>query len=732
MHLAKTQFKKVKRVLALMLSAVMLMSGCGKRSEAEGEIVLIDPVSSANVTETVSRRTIYDYEVLDGGVFPIITEYPAATGMKAADIGYFPGQRVYTGNVLFSGDMKDYYDQEKSIRDTLDNLIVSYAESRRVNEIKLRELNYFIEARDDSNLPNSPYMQIIVQKALFEKELLEYTINDNDMVFNLDVAHYNQLLYRLEQNQEKRLVRTHMNGTMVAVANVSPGALISEGTNVAAVTDGHSLNILAEYRSTRDIENAKEYYAIIDGKRYELTYVPYSATELSALKASGTEVYSVFRFEDPEALVKVGQKANIVVIKEKKEDILSVSNSAIHRDDGGYYVSLVSGDKAYITKGMTDGVFTEIISGVSEGDVLLLDSYNEAPENVATLSRGDFYIKYEGTGYLYYPDIYNISNTVKYGTVTLTLKNVVEGQRVKKGDVIAYVSVAENSVILEELTLKLTRLYEKRQRAQESVDDPLTEYLDKDVQEKLKNAVSSLDRQIQSVNDQILEIQAAYSVTAFYAPCDGIVGYITELSDGAVLKSGELIATVAADSAEYLYATNESKILLYGMELIGEYKDPSTGEVIQFPATVTSVSFGPISSELASDRVYVMPDGVTLPGGAHDPNAEISAEIPSGVNVVASNPYEEWLLQQEAANAPAKQSYSLTGYVEYETNVVLVPAKAVTFSGDQAYVTVFDGEKYVKVGFIAGGANPTKSVMIDNVAYIWAAEGLEEGMVIVY
>ena len=731
MHIGSIKTKSVKRALAMVLSSVMLITGCGRNNAPEDEIVLIDPVSSANVTETVARRTIYDYEVLDGGVFPVITEYSAATGMKAADIGYFPGQNVFAGNVLFSGDMNDYYDQQKSIQDTLDELIISYAESRRVNEIKLRELNYFIQSRS-YNLENNPTIQVVVQKALFEKELLEYNINDNDMIYNLDLQHYNYLLTSLAAKQADRLVTSHMNGTMVAVSNVSPGALVSEGTNVAAVTDGHSLNILAEYRSTREIENALEYYAIIDGKRYELTYVPYSTTELSALKASGTEVYSVFRFADPEGAVKVGQKANIVVIKDKKENLLSVSNSAIHRDDGGFYVSLTSGDKAYITKGMTDGVFTEILSGVNEGDVLLLDSYNESPENVATLARGDFFIKYEGTGYLYYPDITNITNNVKYGTVTLTLKNVTKGQRVKKGDVIAYVSVEPNSVLLEELTLKLTRLGERREKAQEAVDDPLTEYLDKDVQEKMKNAVSSYDRQIQAVSEQILEIQEAYNVTAFYAPCDGVVGYITELSDGAVLKANELIATVASDSSEYLYATNESKILLYGMELTGEYTNPNTGETVTFPATVASVSFGPISKDLTSDRVYIMPTDVTLPGGAHDPTAEIAAEIPSGVAVVATNPYEEWLLQQEAANAPAKQSYTLTGYLEYETDVVLVPAKAVTFSGDQAYVTVFDGEKYIKIGFIAGGANPTKSVLIDNVAYIWAAEGLEEGMVVVY
>ena len=126
---------------------------------------------------------------------------------------------------------------------------------------------------------------------------------------------------------------------------------------------------------------------------------------------------------------------------------------------------------------MTDGVFTEVVSGINEGDVLLLDSYTEAPENIATLSRGDFYIKCEGTGYLYYPDITNISNDVKYGTVTLVRKNVTEGQRVSRGDVIAYVSVAENSVILEELYLRQLRLQERREKAQETVDDPLTEYL---------------------------------------------------------------------------------------------------------------------------------------------------------------------------------------------------------------------------------------------------------------
>lgn len=732
MIFGKRHFNTVKRMLVLGLSFVMLLSGCGKNAQAEPEIELIDPVSSANVTETAVRRTILKYEVLDGGVFPIISEYSTASGMKAADIGFFPGQSVFRGSVLFSGDMQDYIDQEKATRDALDELVITYAENWRVNHFKLEELNEFIRSRSEG-LENNPTIAIIVQRTMFERDLLKQTMEDDEAIYMLDAEHYNTVLSRLIQNEAKRRVTSYMNGTVVAVSNASPGAQISEGTNVSAVTDGHSINILADYRSAREIGSAIDVYAVVDGKRYEIEYIPYSASEYNALKASGSDVYSVFRVNDPEGNISAGQKASVVVLYDKKENILSVSNESIHRDSSGFYVNLSTGDKAYITKGITDGMFTEVLSGVNEGDVILLDSYNEAPENVATLSRGDYYLNYEGTGYLYYPDITNVTNNVKYGTVTMTEKKVTEGQRVKKGEVIAYVTVTPDSVKLEELSLKLLRLNEKRVDAQEAADDPNNDFLGKDVQEKLNNAVASLDRQIASVTEQINEIQSAYSVTAFTSPVDGVIGYITDLSDGSVLKANERIATVAATSAEYLYAMNEGKSLLYGMEMTGEYTNPATGETVTFPLTVSSVSFGPISKELSSDRVYVMPvGGVTLPGGAHDPDAEISADIPAGVSFTPSNPWEEWVAQQEAANAPAKQSYKLTGYLQYESDVILVPAKAVTIVGKQAYVTVLENGTYVKKGFIAGGINPVRSVTIDGVAYIWAIDGLEEGMVIVY
>ena len=129
MMIGRRQFNKIKRMLVIGLSFVMLLTGCGNGAQAEPEIELIDPVSSANITEVAVRRTIRKYEVLDGGVFPVVSEYSAAAGMKAADIGFFPGQSVHRGSVLFSGDMQDYIDQEKATRDALDDLIINYNEN---------------------------------------------------------------------------------------------------------------------------------------------------------------------------------------------------------------------------------------------------------------------------------------------------------------------------------------------------------------------------------------------------------------------------------------------------------------------------------------------------------------------------------------------------------------------------------------------------------------------------
>ena len=84
----RSQLHKVKILSCLGLALVMLITGCGKEPEVRQQIELIDPVSMANINERAVRRTFYDYEVIEGNVFPVINEYPTGVGMNAADIGF--------------------------------------------------------------------------------------------------------------------------------------------------------------------------------------------------------------------------------------------------------------------------------------------------------------------------------------------------------------------------------------------------------------------------------------------------------------------------------------------------------------------------------------------------------------------------------------------------------------------------------------------------------------------
>jgi HlyD family secretion protein len=91
----------------------------------------------------------------------------------------------------------------------------------------------------------------------------------------------------------------------------------------------------------------------------------------------GVVIYEVkvrFDVADDSGL-KSGMSANTNIIIEEKTDVLLVPSRAIKRNSSGYTVVeavLADGNKEkVVTTGLTDGFQTEIITGLSEGDVIM-------------------------------------------------------------------------------------------------------------------------------------------------------------------------------------------------------------------------------------------------------------------------------------------------------------------------------------------------------------------------
>jgi HlyD family secretion protein len=101
---------------------------------------------------------------------------------------------------------------------------------------------------------------------------------------------------------------------------------------------------------------------------------------------------TIIEVENPEGLLKPGMTATVSIITDEKSDVLRVRNVALRArlpdvllpsapvdeapgDDVRHTVYRVGGpggrlEAVRVSTGMTDGVHTEIVGGLSEGDVL--------------------------------------------------------------------------------------------------------------------------------------------------------------------------------------------------------------------------------------------------------------------------------------------------------------------------------------------------------------------------
>lgn len=85
---------------------------------------------------------------------------------------------------------------------------------------------------------------------------------------------------------------------------------------------------------------------------------------------SKVEYPTKIKIEDADSLVKPGMSTIVDIITLKKENVLVLPHEYILREGEEYFVLLKNGSKTKITVGIQNEAFFEIVSGVSEGEVV--------------------------------------------------------------------------------------------------------------------------------------------------------------------------------------------------------------------------------------------------------------------------------------------------------------------------------------------------------------------------
>lgn len=206
---------------------------------------------------------------------------------------------------------------------------------------------------------------------------------------------------------------------------------------------------------------------MIDGKEYELESAPYDTQYKRTIKAkSGVtpDLEARFICRDTQVMdaLSMGDFVSVYLEKKAKKNVLCVPKDAILRDGSSRFVVRVKDgiqEKVFVETGMENAYETEILSGVSKGDVVALQSVyfetKQTKEVALTRSQMSWndqvnvvsvYMKYAKALYSKLP-------SARIDTIY-----VKEGEMVKKGDLLIKLEIPSNQSEIDRLKYRLETL----------------------------------------------------------------------------------------------------------------------------------------------------------------------------------------------------------------------------------------------------------------------------------
>ena len=695
------------------MGCLLLQSACGKKvSEAE-EVVLLDPVSVAVSSTVAEYRDMYDYMILSAVCCPALSECVTEVGMTFLAYEKTPGEEVEEGEVLISGDSgdldkqieaqakritemeEDRVDEEEQQKEAVDKAEKEYLES-----VELLDLVRTQEPGENDPSPHDKWQakynsyHTASERASLALQRAELNAKQSAELYELDHSRAIQVLDELNRQKNGKMLTAGRSGVVVALGFVNrynygadfyyAGDWIGENTVSMALGDTSVKQLRCDYISSSEVNKAEDVYALINGKRYEVQYESMSPEEHERLDEKNGKVYSSFSILEGADEIGFGTFATIVMEKEHKANVLAVPKSTIIHEGGEDYVYLFEGDSFVehtVVCGISDGQYTEILSGLNAGDVIKAEFKPGGGASEAVLAKGRVFSDFSASGFLFYPSAKRVINPVENGTVYLDEICVSRYEQVQAGQVIARVHVVTDGVDIARTQREIQRLNEQ------------IAFWIEDGEEDNKYLIKNARRQLEDKQESLNKMQSDAALSEITAEYDGIITEITDKKAGELLDPNFVIGRLADAQSCFVMVEDENGKLSYGTTVTVTYKDDA-GQEKTVESTVATVN--PLMLDKSLQSGYAV---VKLP-------LEVASEIAGS----SQNTQGWWSISRVGVKAELR----------VVNDVLLVPKRAVKDVSGTTYVTVIEDNGARRTqAFVPGGS--------DSENY-WVITGLSEGM----
>ncbi len=358
----RTVIKRWFKPACLLLAAALMCTGWGCGSDVPK---LLEPVGSGDNLVQAVRGEMYNTIVSDTTLVPTI-QYVRLDGQGiVAGLPVALGDQVKKGDVLVELDGQQLSDQISSLDQQIADLT---ADNQYVNqwsqlEIQIGQLEI-------------AQMQASGAGADEIAEKTEEITKQQDQLYTNQVEQEKELAQLQLQKMEGGVSGTPLlspcDGTVIALRAGNIGDVI-ENQVVAVIAQTDSKELRGDYIEESVLNEAHESYALINGKRYEITLSPYSDNELNWLGIMGGIPHNTYYLNEEDSAV-YGDRAVIVIITDYREDVLYIPDNALYSDVDSYYVYVQNKDGKRERRDMEIGFVwdsaVEITGGLQEGEVL--------------------------------------------------------------------------------------------------------------------------------------------------------------------------------------------------------------------------------------------------------------------------------------------------------------------------------------------------------------------------
>ena len=356
---------KRNTIIAIFLLLALLFTGCAG-TEAMQAPPLREPAGMEQDIVTVTRGSIGRVQTYSGLVLPEVLELSFTGAGLITEVLVSVGSQVKTGQTLAKLNTASLESALDSARDQLEYSDTEHELNRKKRELQmdiarleLEELKNYGASSTTRKLKEAQIHELENQMEEFEGLWL---LSREDMVRNIE---------ELEKQVSAGVLTAPCDGTVVHCAAVE-GSYAMANNAVIWLAAADSARIRTEYLTADQVNRATELYAMVDGYRVEVEYLPLARKEYLAMKASGDVMQSTFLVKEANGHpVEAGMEVVLFLTTDQAQDALLLPSNAVHRDTGGYYVYRVTPEgreRQTVTRGVFTDALVQITQGLEEGE----------------------------------------------------------------------------------------------------------------------------------------------------------------------------------------------------------------------------------------------------------------------------------------------------------------------------------------------------------------------------